>query len=379
MPFVTKERWRGRGWRTERVGLVDGRAEAVVAAWGATVRKRLLAPVAAHASLDGGHRFDLDASSRLEWTTAAGLAPFETEPGELAHLAEGGAHVSCLRLSRMPDKCLWQHKLELPGVRLVYQPALSAAEVAEGCMRPPAVVGSYAAYATDDGRKVAHIPRPVAVDGHGNRVWGILEIAAGISTVRFDPAALRSLAWGGDGIAIYGLDTFGYTSVGGSGGAKASDNVFAAGPYMGAEGTATSVSWYLHCYVGGTTQVTMGFCDDTGASYPGDLQRDSAGGAYSYGTKGWIEQALDSSVAVTAQDYWIAANYDKNVNLYWDSVAGYYQKWKASTYSHGSLPDPFPGGGSSVSGRKYSCYVTYTPAGGGGALPVAMHHYRLRR
>ncbi|MFW6164290.1 MAG: hypothetical protein ACODAJ_16090, partial [Planctomycetota bacterium] len=212
MPMVTARRWRERGWSEESAGVVAGQAEARVRAWGAVVRKRLLAAVAAEAAIEGGRRFDLDAHSRLEWTHAPDLAPFETEPGELAHLAEGGAHLSRLRLSRLPDQTVWQHDLDAPGLQFTYQPKLPAADIAEGCVRPPAVVGSYAVIATVDGRKVAHIPRPVAVAASGNRVWGRIEIVAGVSTVRFDRAALRDrLTWGGEGIVIYGLDTFGYT------------------------------------------------------------------------------------------------------------------------------------------------------------------------
>jgi len=376
MAFVTKARWRDRTWRSERLDLVAGQAEARLVAWGAAVRKRLLAPVSAHASIGRGHRFDLDASSRLEWTTADDLAPFETEPGELAHLAEGGAHVSCLRLSRMPDECVWRHELELPGVRLTYQPPLTAAEISEGCTRPPAVVGSYAAFALDDGRKVAHILRPVAVDGHGNRVWGTIRIADGISTVRFDPAALRSLAWGGDGIAIYGLDTFGYTSVGGSSGTLVQDYDIAhkCPTAPDSDGTVTAI-WAYVDPAGGDAVVVVGIWDHDAAN---NLPENLLGSSVGLWTNplGWKEESVSASVTASTQ-YWLGWNTESRaVVAYYDAGTRYV--YHARTYD-GTLPDPF---GNSINGsgaRDYSIYATYTPTGGGLSIPVAMDHYRRRR
>ena len=382
MPFVTKDRWRGREWRAERLGLVDGRAEAVVALWGAVVRKRLLTPVSAHASLDGVHRFDLDASSRLEWTAAADLAPFETDPGELAHLAEGGAHVSCLRLSRMPDECVWQHELELPGVRLAYQPALSAEEIAEGCIRPPAVVGSYAAFALDDGRKVCHIPRPVAIDGHGNRVWGTIEIAAGISTVRFDPDALRALAWGDDGIAIYGLDTFGYTSIAGTASTWSTGYLYA---WLGtvspaSDGTATTVSIYTSGSIY-ERQLTLGIYADN-AGEPAAKTADTDGYTWTGAGSGWRTDEIDGGgVAVaSATPYWLLGQAESALTTYYDA-GSYTMKWDTGghSYTHGTLVTPWPATAGTRTSRDYSIYVTYTPSAGGLSLPVAMHHYRRRR
>jgi len=383
MPFVTEDRWRGREWRAERLGLVDGRAEAVVAAWGAVVRKRLLAPVSAHASLDGVHRFDLDASSRLEWTTAADLAPFETEPGELAHLAEGGAHVSCLRLSRMPDPCVWQHELELPGVRLVYQPALTPEEIAMGCIRPAAVVGSYAAFALDDGRKVCHILRPVAVDGHGNRVWGTIEIAAGISTVRFDPGLLRKLAWGDDGIAIYGLDTFGYTSIGGTLYSSLAHYIFSCGPWAApANGTVDS----LHAYVedgpsGNWNHCQMAIYPDNGGKIDGSTLLCHSAELYDYNLAGaWETYAVAGSPAMAnGVDYWLCYWHDTTYSRrFYDSGSGA-QRYSTETYSADNWPDPGEATTAFQSSVEYSLYVTYTPSAGGLSLPVAMHHYRRRR
>ena len=362
MSLVTTELWNARRWSAEEPRLAaDGRPELACTLWGLPVRKRLLTAVAAHQAIDGGRRFDLSADARLEWTHAADLAPFETEPGELAHLAEGGAHVSCLRLTRLPETCVWQHALEYPaGTQFLHQPALTAHELAEGCVRPPAVVGSYAVRAPDDGRKVAHIPRPVAVDARGERVWGSIEIAAGLSTVRFDRAALRNrLRWGDDGIVIYGLDTFGYTSVGGSYDSNVPNLCNAHGPFtLSADGTVTEIRAYVRCYV--TRKFEFGIYNDN-ATDPHGLEGDSEETervAADWWGPEWVASP-SVSIALTAGVYWLAFNCDGVQNHYYDAGSGK-RETQGNTFGT-AWPDPHAGYDNGTS-RDWSIYAVYTPS-----------------
>ena len=367
MAFVSEERWRERAWTTDALRLAaDGRPELACTLWGLPVRKRLLAACVAHQAIDGGRRFDLSADARLEWAHAAGLAAFETEAGELAHLAEGGAHVSCLRLTRLPETCVWQHALEYPaGTQFLHQPALTAHELAEGCVRPPAVVGSYAVRAPDDGRKVAHIPRPVAVDARGERVWGSIEIAAGLSTVRFDRAALRNrLRWGDDGIVIYGLDTFGYTSIGGTeAGGWQYNRMISVGDYQpSSSGDAVSITAYTK--TSGAVDWQTALYADSGGVPAALLAADTTGDVNST-TPGWKTRAFDAPVSITSgTTYWIT-HVNNGWGSYWyDSDASYGFRYKNITYD--SWPNPAgttsPASDLGHGSRRVSVYCTYTPS-----------------
>jgi len=362
MSLVTTELWNARRWSAEEPRLAaDGRPELACTLWGLPVRKRLLTAVAAHQAIDGGRRFDLSADARLEWTHAADLAPFETEPGELAHLAEGGAHVSCLRLTRLPETCVWQHALDVPaGTQFLQQPALTAVELADGCVRPAAVVGSYAV-AAPDGRKVAHIPRPVAVDSRGERVWGTIKIAEGLSTVRFDRAALRDrLRWGEDGIALWGLDSYGNTSAPGSTTTVSNDYVCVAYWFTAPAGTASSISLYVY-RVAGAVPVTMGFM-----MIDGSVPAQSAGGNC-VAAAGFTTQNVSLAFTEKAQ-YTIVWNSDTSTPTLGYDTVDWMQTWFApQAYSGGNISDPGPGcSPSEHEYRKYGVYVTYTPSGGGG-------------
>lgn len=381
MPMVTAQRWRGRSWGAESLAVVAGQAEARVRAWGVAVRKRLLHAIVAHGAIDGGRRFDLDAHSRLDWTAAGDLAALETEPGELAHLAEGGAHLSVLRLARLPDECVWLHALDAPGARFVYQPPLTPEEIAEGCIRPPAVVGSYAVFAADDGRKVAHIPRPVAVDARGERVWGTIEIAGGVSTVRFDRAALRErLHWGLEGITIYGLDTFGYTSIGGSGDYLTQGiRYILADSQPSSGGDAESITFRTKSWSLSEGSVACALYSESASKPSGKLAEDTTGINYTHGT--WDTCEFDSSYAVAAStQYWLAiwnhVDEGATICLSYDSGTGdsYKESTSPEAFNWPSTASPTGEG----AGKVYSIYCTYTPSGGG-ALPMAMNHYRRRR
>ena len=396
MPFVTEERWRRRSWRVACLDLVEGRAEAVVEAWGVELRKRLLHEVQAHGTIDGGLRFDLDAYSRLEWRHSETLAPFETEPGELAHLCEHGAHLTSLWLDRIPDLCEWRHELEVPaGTVFAHQPAATAQEIAEGCLRPAAVVGSYAVFAGEDGRKVAHIPRPVARDRDGlNPVWGTIRIRDGISTVSFDRAALLALRLP---VTIYGLDTLGWTSAGGTwrtmGSWTTSSSLFFcvnASPEF--DGTTTAITAYVKRNTYTPPPATIGVCYGlySDIATPARLvdTGEIAAGGWPNNTGAWRPSNTDSGYSVLAALTYVLAvrgyssDYDNGEWVYVASdAAGSDELWVNGSvaYVEGACPatlDKTPT--NKYAGTHYlSVYCTYTPPAAG-ALPMAMHHYRRR-
>ena len=177
--FVTKARWAQRGSRIIARRRDDqGRPFEEWESWGVRIRRRLTtASLAIDRPITNGREFDVRAGVRLRWQTTDNLAPFEETAGELKHLAEWGASITSCVLATAPAAD-WsvRHRLELPaGSTLAYQPPLTQAEKDEGCVRPAAVVGSYAVFGPA-GCKVAHTPRPCAVDANGKRVWGTITI-----------------------------------------------------------------------------------------------------------------------------------------------------------------------------------------------------------
>ncbi len=72
--------------------------------------------------------------------------------------------------------------LRRQNVKLLYQPVLTAEEIAEGAERAERVVGSYAVYHTSKRNhkegdtdfqvgKIGHIYRPLATDNNGDTIW----------------------------------------------------------------------------------------------------------------------------------------------------------------------------------------------------------------
>lgn len=373
MAFVTAQRWANRLWTPRRCDVVDGQAEYLVRAWGVDIGKRLRLQVQSHAPLDRGRRFVLGGpgNALLDWYDAPTLAPFETYPGELAHLAEFGAHVSALRLDGPPTLLDLEHDLIFPpGTTFAYQGELTPEEVALGAWRPRAVVGSYAVF-DPTGAKIAHIPCPVLVDATGAKYWGTISIANGRSRVRFPANIVAQVVFP---CVVYGLDAFGFTSIGGASINSSADNIIAYGPHTcPANGTATQVQLYVTQL--SNTPYTLGaYANNGGTPVGGALLGDSAGAVEN--TAGWIAQNLDASFAVVnGTAYWVGNNHDDDTTKGWyDAVAGFYIHYKAVAYSAGTLTNPYPSGGSNANSYKFSAQIIYTPAAGT-VIPVFMHHY----
>lgn len=370
MSLITYERWANRDklWKVAQPpDVVDGRAEVALDLFGIRVRKRFLADVQADAPIDNGRQFDLNADSRLKWWQADNLAPFEVEQGELDHLCLYGAQVSSLTLDSLPAKLRWQCELTSPvGTRFVYQPKLTAEEIAEPCMRPFAVVGSYAMLDAT-GCKIGHALCPVARDRDGkNPVRGTLEIANGLSTVTFTRQQLEPLALP---ITIFGLDTFGYSTVGGTANSVANDFMIGWGPHAPAsDGSCTAVEVYASSCDG--DEITLGLYDhkdpyDVTDIGPGNRMSDSAeiiGGAGA----AWRQAALDSAQAITnGTNYWLCGRWDTSgITCYYDTDFSYRYHWKSAAYIAGVLDDPFPDPpDGTASSRKYTVRGVYTPSG----------------
>ena len=397
MPLVTAERWQNRRWSTDL-----GPRGSRITAWGVPLALRLHDehPIQAEGDLDGddkalvgpgrvGRHYDLPGGHRLIWREVKPgdvphpLRPFEETPGELDHLAEHGVRLSVLRLARVPEAPVWRHILSYPpGTRFVHQPPLTQVEIDEGGVRPKAVVGSYAVLDAE-GCKIGHILRPCAISAdRTKRAWGAIRIEGGISEVAFRPDDLKAL---GRGALLFGLDTFGFDSVGGSLEYGYAFKIGAGGKHSPAQdGNADSISFYYSYH---SPRFTLGLYEDA-SDYPGALVADSDGDGQ-LASADWLTLDLDQPCSVSAStSYWIAAHPDDTAGDFkWHydgasgySVRGFYLFDSSISYTAGQLPDPFPSGRHLFSNRLLSIYVTYTPSGGPtGVAPQFMHLARIRR
>jgi len=385
VPLVTAERWRNRRWSTD-IGPRGSR----ITAWGVPLALRLHDDhaIQAEGDLDGdddalvgpgrvGRHYDLPGGHRLIWREVKPgdvlhpLRPFEETPGELDHLAEHGVRLSVLRLASVPENPVWRHRLSCPpGTQFVYQPPLMQAQIDEGAERPRAVVGSYVVR-DGDGCKVGHILRPCALSAdRTKRVWGAIQIQDGVSEVTFRPDALTAL---GPGALLFGLDTFGYTSVGGSFLEWTSPSyTYAVGPYTcPSAGTATDLHFYARLLTGANGKLGL-YTDASGE--PDDLLESTA--EFTWTSRAWNTHSINQGVSAST-DYHVGQGADGGVGIYYDSGTSKYHR-SEQDYADG-LPDPW-NGSVLYSNLDVSAYVTYTPSGGGaGAAPQSMHYARLRR
>lgn len=276
--------------------------------------------------------------------------------------------------------------VECPSeLQWAYQPALTEKEE-EDSYRPDDIVGSYAVYWPQEGHhkdsgghtirdyrtgKYAHIKRPKVTDNLGAWAWGDLLWQpggqGGILRLTLPQAFLNNATY-----PIRVGPNFGHESIGATNLSADHDRVYAVGPHTpGGAGTLTSVTIYFAVEVNGT-QATFG-CYDDDTTYPDDLVGDSDGATYDTGWS-WKEQAVGGSLA--AAPHWFAKNNDDTGYGYFKydgSQSGYYIKYAASAYSHGTLENPFPAGASIYTDYKASAYGTYTAAAGGVIRRVPRH------
>ena len=223
--------------------------------------------------------------------------------------------------------------------------------------RPVEVVGSYAIMFKNNEGKFGHMYRPFAEDADGKKVWCIQELKDNKITVKVPQSFIDNAKYPVIIDPIVGMD-----SVGGSHGNSEDDHDVAYGPYAAeASGNITWIKFYATSTASG--EVTLGIFSDNGSDYPNANLED--GGGVTMSSDGWQEDTLDATQAVTnGTKYWLCLNKDEDVNDYWDSVAGYYIKWKVATYSSGTLPSTWPSSGYSASSRKFSIYSDISGATG---------------
>lgn len=253
-----------------------------------------------------------------------------------------------------------------PGVEFYYQPPLTTAEIAEGHIRPPEVVGSYAVYCNRRNNqyktgKLAHIYRPYCTDARGRKAWAELSIVQSKMRVTLPKRWMCSAAY------PVRLDpTLGYTTAGASSMSFSQNRttVFDYNSTAGSDGTLDSVSFYVNTLSTDSADVSVAVYDGA-VSTSSNLVDYSNKSEYSEpASNDWVTIDLTQSGAVVdGNTYCPAINNSATVYLHYDTGSG---SWVKNYYAYSNTP-PFddPLGSSNGSGTEIvSCYLTYTESAG---------------
>ncbi len=283
------------------------------------------------------------------------------------------------------------------GVSFYYQPELTVEEIAEGCIRPDNVVGSYAVYCDNVNHykdkqgntianygcgKIGHLYAPYWTDSLSKKIKGTQEIKDGVLVF-----ALPDQKWLDTAILPIKLDPdIGYTTAG------ASLSVLASGNRYGVKYTTTSeqegevesmsLAWknlsdtYIRIAELGLYEgTTPGASPDAGEIISSDKP-------VGYDTKNdeindfmELDFSGESFSILASTDYWLsiqfvnsqgaAANVD--AEYYYDSTP--VKSWRYETFSR-----PWEGlGSNSTKVHNASIYLTYTESGGETLLPKKLN------
>lgn len=269
-----------------------------------------------------------------------------------------------------PDKLKLEWDIEhTGGIRFVYQGELTPEEIAEGCLRPENVVGSYAVYCNKANNKyktgkLCHIYRPFVIDANEKKEWCKLEIKNKKLTIDLPEDFMDS--------AVYPVrldPTFGYTTPGLTyatldGTAKPNGSIY--NTYTASAGdTITKFSVYCRyeytAEVAAYTIVTSDLVTRLGTA------TSITGGA----SAGWVDSSAISEAMAAGTVYGCAFGTPSGVmRFYYDSDTGYAKRHNSA----GALPSSWTT--DATLDRIYSIYATYTAGAVGSDISTIVNYYR---
>lgn len=273
-----------------------------------------------------------------------------------------------VELAAAPAKNWLDFTLQHKGLRFLYQPALTAEEIAESAERPENVVGSYAVYhATRRGNltggkaygtgKAFHIYRPSIKDAADVTAWCDLELDTENNTARITiPQAFLDAAT----YPVIVDPDFGYTSVGASttgGNANELKGVPLTAP---ASGTLDSVSAWCAINSAGNHVKCLLALASTGA-----ILTNGIGAAVSIPTGTPPASAAASTMAsppaITGSTAYIAALVLEGFTsrLYYDAGSAGDSYAETNDYASPATLGTTPG-----NDKVWSIFFTYTASGG---------------
>jgi len=286
---------------------------------------------------------------------------------------EGGLLKTTLTLDKKPACNAWAFDLTFPaGTRFAFQGELTRDEqdgtgLLGKVTRPDWCINSYAVFDASDA-KIAHIPRPFALDDDGRWTWASIAIADGVAIVSLPNEWLEAARY-----PVTIDPTFGMTSVGG-GFSTYDGHPYAWGRSSPATaGTTSQIYFYGGIDLGGYQECTLGLWADDGANHPGARVVDTAAAETPW-PPAWISSATDSAAAVDpAINYWIGGDFSPHgssaINVYFDvDVTKLWYRDNPGVYVSGAVPDPFSSNRNSFGTYRFSAYVVYDEGEAGGAF-----------
>lgn len=296
----------------------------------------------------------------IEWRTAECVARFyDKDTGD-----EHGGFELELEFDDKPKSNVVQFSVRSKNLAFHYQPELTEEEIADGCVRPDNVVGSYAVYHKTqrnhiEGQKnyktgkAFHIYRPYAFDKTGRKVWCDLQIdeQAQILTIIVPQNFIDTATY-----PVIVDPTFGYTTAGASSDFTNKDVFFGSQHDSTADGTVSQ----MHCYADGVhadTKFRISYYTETdrvlrGYSEEGTLE--TAGFVWhdvNVASGGIINDATSYVIG------WVHGQQSTGT-VRFDAVSG---RGRSTNMVYG-IPDD-PAGTFSTNARLRSIYLTYTGQG----------------
>lgn len=173
------------------------------------------------------------------------------------------------------------------------------------------------------------------------------------------------------------MATFGKTTIGGTTGGWAGNQVGVCGPYASSAGTLTTISVYLNQnQAGSAAAIPVLYADSSGL--PGALLAQGAEVTIPVQPAAWVDFPI--SYTLTAANYWIGLAVklaNSGFGSFYDALANG-DKWVSNSYP--TLPNPFgtPGGTNNQNKSIYATYSLAGPPGPGGGSNLPRTRTRLK-
>lgn len=307
--------------------------------------------------------FNLNRKDKIIKNEKAATASGKTSLGgidtDMWYIDDKGRLKWDIEFASRPKINSWTWELKhTKGIEFYYQGELTTEEIADGCVRPDEVVGSYAVYCNKAHNKyktgkLCHIYRPFCYDAKGKTIYADLNIADGQLTITIDAAWLDSAAY------PVRLDpTIGYTSAGAT--SSVVNNYIqseASNVTMPENGNASKVYAYMR---GNDHTAYVGYYNDN-AGVPNSLIDGNKSVTVNSSTPAWYNASVTGSLT-SGEKYYPTVMTNPNGgsynHLYHDTSTGTKSYYRSLGSSGTSMPSSYGTAASSTNIR--SIYMEYT-------------------
>ena len=301
-----------------------------------------------------------DKSGKVSWWKQDGTKAVFYDLDD-SSIGEAGGFEFEVHLPKKPASNVIELTLNAPKeLEFYYQPPLTAEEIAEGCVRPENVVGSYAVYhASQSGDysklggknyktgKAFHIYRPDATDAKGNKTWCdlILDIEKQTAIITIPQEWLDKSVF-----PVVVDPTFGYTSIGASSGTFQSVVAYASKASTLASGAINFINTYVR-KGSNDFELANAIYSDSAGTVSAFLAQDSGNAPVTSTTPAWYQTGINYSFVPGT--YWLGLWFSQSGYAYYDTATEY-SAYKSATF------ETWPTSGSwTFMNIKASIYATY--------------------